>query len=145
MAASAVLFQNCTEDIDTSSRYVFEGNTILSYLESHSDEYSQYIQLLGEVKISDMSESTISQLMTARGNYTCFAPTNEAIDLYLQGLVEAGKISVASWDAPEFLAYEKLLREKKEQVVLNSIIDGGDNETPTRPATSASEPATRSS
>ena len=129
MMASAVLFQNCTEDIDTSSRYVFEGNTILSYLESHSDEYSQYIQLLNEVKISDMSESTVSQLMTARGNFTCFAPTNEAIDLYLQGLVEEGKISVASWDAPEFLADNKLLLEKKKQIVLNSIIDGGDNTT----------------
>lgn len=36
--AVAVLFQNCTEKIDDSARYVFEGNTILSYLESQVKE-----------------------------------------------------------------------------------------------------------
>ena len=136
--AVAVLFQNCTEKIDDSARYVFEGNTILSYLESQVKEdangekdsiYKEYVKLLNEVAISEQSSSTVAQLMSARGNYTCFAPTNDAIQAYLEGLVAQKKISEPSWDAPEFLADPKLLKEKKEQVVLNSIIDGGDDNT----------------
>ena len=38
LTAATVLFQNCSENIDESSRYVFEGNTILSYLESQVKE-----------------------------------------------------------------------------------------------------------
>lgn len=137
--AVAVLFQNCTEKIDDSARYVFEGNTILSYLESQVKEgengekdsiYKEYIDLLNKVTISEQSASTVAQLMSARGNYTCFAPTNDAIEAYLEDLVEQKKISIPSWDAPEFIADPKLLKEKQEQVVLNSIIDGGDDNTP---------------
>lgn len=138
LTAATVLFQNCSENIDESSRYVFEGNTILSYLESQVKEdengvkdtiYKEYLKLLDKVAISEQSASTVAQLMSARGNYTCFAPTNDAIQEYLEGLVKQKKISVPSWDAPEFLADPKLLKEKQEQVVLNSIIDGGDDNT----------------
>ena len=123
LMAVAVLFQNCTEKIDDSARYVFEGNTILSYLENQVKEdvngekdtiYKEYLDLLHKVAISDQSESTVAQLMSARGNYTCFAPTNEAIQAYLEDLVEQKKISIPSWDAPEFIADPKLLKEKQE-------------------------------
>ena len=138
LTAVAVLFQNCSENIDESTRYVFEGNTILSYLESQVQEdengekdtiYKEYLKLLDKVAISEQSASTVAQLLSARGNYTCFAPTNDAIQKYLEDLVEQKKISEPSWDAPEFLTTPELLKEKQEQVVLNSIIDGGDDNT----------------
>jgi len=68
----------CKETIDTSSRYVFSEETILSYLEKHQ-AYSSYVDLLAKVNISKISESSVSQILSARGVYTVFAPTNEAI------------------------------------------------------------------
>ena len=75
--ALVVLTTACTETIDTSARYVFTERTIASYLEDHS-QFSEYLRLLKEQRVSDVSETTVYQLMTAYGYYTCFAPTNEA-------------------------------------------------------------------
>ena len=36
----------CKEDIDTSNRYTFTGNTVASYLEEHSDVFSSFITIL---------------------------------------------------------------------------------------------------
>lgn len=129
---AALLVQGCTEKIDTEARYTFTGNTIISYLQEH-DEYAKYCALLDSVKISDFTESSVSQLLTARGNYTCFAPTNEAIDNYLQHLVDSGLISEASWDAPEFheinpeTNQKDLLIKIQKIIVHNSILNHGDD------------------
>ena len=114
----------CTEDIDTSARYVFKEETILSYLQKH-DDYSEYVRLLGLVPISNRSQSTVFQLLSARGNYTCFAPTNEAIALFLQDQVDAGLIKEPNWDSFET---ERLKDSIMKVIVYNSIIDGGDYE-----------------
>lgn len=127
------LFQSCTEDIDTSSRYTFTGKTIISYLQDYPDTYSEYTALLDSVKVSDFSNSSMSQLLSARGNYTCFAPTNEAIKSYLEELVKKEFISEATWDAPEFDEIDpetntrKLLLDTRKTIVYNSLIDAGDN------------------
>lgn len=127
VAVGALLTHSCSEEIDTSARYTFTGNTVLSYLQKHSDSYSEYCKLLDIVTISDYSQSTVSQLLSARGNYTCFAPTNEAIQDYLDSLVTLEVISVASWDAPEFQD-EELLSKTRKNIVYNSLIDNGDDE-----------------
>ena len=130
--AGMAFFQSCTEEIDTSARYTFTGNTIISYLQEYPEVYGEYCALLDKVNVSDFSNSKISQLLSARGNYTCFAPTNEAIHNYLAHLVDSGVISDSTWDAPEFLAVnpetgkQDLLNEIQETIVYNSLIDGGD-------------------
>ena len=116
---------SCTENIDTSARYVFTEHTVVSYLEAH-EEYSQYLELMKHVPVSIRSKSSVYQLLTARGNYTCFALTNAAINVYLQDLVEEGLISEPSWDA--FTDSTKLDSVRKV-VVQNTIIDGGDMES----------------
>ena len=88
----SLILCSCTEDVDTSARYVFSEYTIASYLEKH-EVYSQYLELTKLVPVSGRSRSSVYQLLTARGNYTCFALTNEAIDEYLQDLVDQGLIS----------------------------------------------------
>lgn len=113
---------NCKENIDTSARYVFKEETILSYLEKHPT-YSSYVDILRQVNVSKRSSSTISQLLSARGVYTVFAPNNEAIQKYLESLVEEGLISEPSWDA--FPSKHKL-DSIREVIVYNSIIDSGD-------------------
>ncbi len=113
---------NCTESIDTSARYVFTEETILSYLEKH-EAYSSYVDLLRQVNISRLSDSKVSQLLSARGVYTVFAPNNDAIQKYLEDLVKEGLISEPSWDA--FPSQHKA-DSIRQVIVFNSIIDGGD-------------------
>ena len=115
-------FMGCTEEIDTSARYVFTDYSIVSYLERH-DIYSEYVKILQQVPVSEMSETTPYQLLTARGNYTVFAPTNEAIYAYLQDLVDEELISEPSWDAFES---QTTLDSIRKVIVKNSIIDGAD-------------------
>jgi len=119
----------CTEDLNTSARYVFKDHTIVSYLEAHEDQYGEYISLLRQVPVSVRSQSTLYQLLTARGNYTCFAPTNEAIHNYLQQLVDDGLISTPSWDAFRAFPDSTKLDSIRAVIVKNSIIDGGDYES----------------
>ena len=115
-----LLFAACTEDVDTSARYVFTERTIASYLEDHA-QFSEYVRLLKEQRVSDASETTVYQLMTAYGYYTCFAPTNEAIQFYMDSLVIKGIIPEATWDA---MPDERTRDSIRFVIVLNSILDG---------------------
>lgn len=117
---------SCKEDIDTSARYVFKHDTILSYLQKH-DAYSEYVKLLDLTPISQRSNSTVGQLLSARGHYTVFAPTNEAIDVFLQELSveEPHILSAPSWDA---FSSDRKRDSIRRVIVCNSIIDSGDNE-----------------
>ena len=114
-----VLF-SCKEHIDTSDRYVFKERTIASYLSEHA-QFSEYVKLLKAQKVSKLSETSVYQLMTAYGAYTCFAPTNEALQLYLDSLVIKEIIPVASWDS---FPNKQILDSIRRVVVMNSILDG---------------------
>lgn len=122
LALAVLSLMGCKESIDTSSRYVFDKETITSYLQHH-DEYTQYVELLGQTPISSVSSSTVLQLLSARGNYTVFAPTNQAIQTYLDSLTHRGVISAPSWDA---FPNERSRDSIRKVIVYNSIIDGGD-------------------
>ena len=65
----------CREEIGTESRYTFTGNTVASYLEKNPEAYSSFVTIL--------KKGNRYNLMEAYGDYTCFAPTNEAIARYL--------------------------------------------------------------
>ncbi|MBR3020887.1 MAG: hypothetical protein IKH59_00790, partial [Bacteroidaceae bacterium] len=68
----ALTANSCKEEIDTSNRYTFTGHTIASFLSEHEDMFSSFISIL--------QRGGKYNLMRAYGTYTCFAPTNEAID-----------------------------------------------------------------
>ena len=121
----AIVVSSCTEQIDTSARYVFKDNTVISYLEKYPDTYGEYIKLLYQTPVSRASATTLGQLLSARGNYTVFAPTNEAIQAYLDTLVTYELIDYPSWDA--FTDSTKLDSIRKV-IVYNSIIDSGDTD-----------------
>ena len=115
-------FASCTESIDTSSRYVFKEHTIVSYLETHP-VYSQYVALLNQVPVSRRSRTTMYQLLSARGNYTVFAPTNDAIDKFLQKLADEDVIPAPSWES---ITDSARLDSLRKVIVHNSVIDGED-------------------
>jgi hypothetical protein len=123
LAVVSMFMASCSEDIDTSARYVFKEEIIAGYLSKH-EQYSQYVELLKQVPVSPVSKTTVYQLLSARGNYTVFAPTNDAIQLYLDSLVKKDIIAEPSWDA--FTDSAKLDSIRKV-IVYNSIIDGGDD------------------
>ena len=112
----------CTEEIDKSNRYTFTEYTVLSYLQENP-QFSEYVTLLGQVPISEVSSSTVAQLLSARGAFTCFAPNNEAIQLYLDSLQRKGLITEASWDG---FKNESDLDSIRKVIVYNSIINSGD-------------------
>ena len=68
-------FTSCVERIDESTRYTFTGHTVASFLEEHEDVYSSFIEIL--------NRGGRLNLMKAYGQYTCFAPTNEAVERFL--------------------------------------------------------------
>ena len=116
---------SCSEKIESSARYVFKEYTIISYLENHSEDYSTYLDILFRVPVSTASATTLGQLLSARGHYTVFAPTNEAIEAYLDTLVDENIIPYSSWEA--FSDSDKL-DSIRRVIAYNSIIDNGDTE-----------------
>ncbi len=119
-AAIVAALSSCQENIDTSARYVFKEYTVASYLETH-EQFSEYVRLMKEQKASDITETSVYQLLSAYGNYTCFAPTNEGIQKYLESLVEKKIIAEPSWDA---FTSEKVRDSIRYVIVMNSILDG---------------------
>ena len=120
---STMFVASCSETIDESARYVFKDDTIISYMERHPDDYSSFLDILKSVKVSEISESSLYQLLSARGNYTVFAPNNQAIENYLQLLTDKGFLSEPSWDGFPSEAKKDSIRKV---VAYNSIIDGKD-------------------
>ena len=118
-------FEGCIESVDVSTRYVFTGNTAISYLQNIPEVYSTYLDLLFRTPVSKNSKTTCGQLLSARGSYTLFAPTNEAIHAYLESLVTEGVIAHPAWEA--FTDSTKL-DSIRRVIALNSIIDHGDNQ-----------------
>lgn len=123
-AVMVIALACCTEDIDMSARYVFQDKTITEYLES-KEYYSEYVRLLNKRRVSNYSETTLLQLLSARGHYTVFAPTNNAVQLYLDSLFRKGIIAAPSWNG---FREASVLDSIEKVIVFNSIIDHGDQD-----------------
>ncbi len=113
----------CKEQVDESARYVFRDITVADYLMRH-EQYSEYCSLMERTPVSIVSGTTVKQLLTARGHYTVFAPTNEAIQAYLQEMYERHVISEPSWEGfPDSIRRDSV----QQLLVKSSIIDSGDD------------------
>jgi len=67
---------SCFDSIAPGNYYTFTGQTIADFLEENEDEFSDFMTVLKRAK-------TWGELDTY-GQYTCFAPTNSAIQAYLE-------------------------------------------------------------
>ena len=72
--AAVTILNSCQEQIDEGARFTFVGNTIATYLQS-IPECSDFVEIL--------TKGECIGLMKAYGQYTCFAPTNEAVARFL--------------------------------------------------------------
>jgi len=123
LAIAILLTTGCSETIDESARYVFKDQTLISYMEKHPDTYSEYLDVLKNTPVSEISTSTLYQLLTARGNYTVFAPTNEAMHQFMQELCDEGLITEPTWDGFD---NDERRDSVRKAIAYTSIIDGGD-------------------
>ena len=71
---------SCKEEIDESNLYTFTGETIEDYLTNRSDRFSSFNYILTRIGYD--------KILSAYGTYTCFAPTNEAVQEYIDSLYD---------------------------------------------------------
>ena len=69
---------SCSEDIDQSNLYVFNGQTIEDYLKNYPEEFSSFNYIL--------QRTGYDKILSSYGAYTCFAPHNEAVKQYVDSL-----------------------------------------------------------
>lgn len=112
LAITACMFVNvsCSDKVDDSNLYVFSGSTITDLIKDNPD-LSYYYELLKKSR-SGNKGSTMDHLLEARGNYTVFVPTNDAVQHFLDSIYETTNYNLA--DVPDSMA---------QQIVFNSIID----------------------
>lgn len=68
---------SCVDDDPVDDAYyTFTGEMVTDYLEHRSDNFSEFIGLVKRAKLWD--------LLSTYGEFTCFAPTNDAIRDYLR-------------------------------------------------------------
>ena len=107
---------SCSDKVDESNLYVFKGKSAYQFLES-SENLSNYAYLMSRVQISSKSPSVYSDLLSQRGNFTVFAPTNEAIQEFLDSVYTTKNFDITQTE--DTVA---------EFIIRNSIIDNGESE-----------------
>ena len=77
LAVGAVMLSSCSAEPDDSNLYTFTGFTVAEYLEQNAN-LSSFNQIV--------KQANYDRILSSYGSYTCFAPTNAAIDKYLDSL-----------------------------------------------------------
>lgn len=87
-------FIGCQEEVDQSNRFTFKGEVIATHLENNPEKYSHFVEILNKASIGVKSEGTLFKTLSTYGAYTCFAPTNEAVEKFVQEQYDIYKTSV---------------------------------------------------
>lgn len=83
-AITGLAFTSCEDEIDKSNRFTFKGDLISTYLQKNEAKFSKFTQILSKAKLGKKETAgSILKTLSTYGSYTCFAPTNEAIDSFL--------------------------------------------------------------
>jgi uncharacterized surface protein with fasciclin (FAS1) repeats len=73
--ALSVVVYSCTDSLDGTTYFTTEELTLMETLESDFDSYSEYIAIL--------EKTGYDGALKSYGTYTCFVPTNSAVDAYI--------------------------------------------------------------
>ena len=81
----------CSDEPDAENFYTFTGEMMSDYLKNRP-EYSEFTKILERANMMD--------LLSTYGKYTCFAPSNDAVQAYLQklGLSDISQLTDADCD-----------------------------------------------
>lgn len=119
LLVSGCLATSCVADIPEENRFTWTGELISTYLEKNQDKYSKFITILKKANISKKAESSLFQTLATYGSYTCFAPTNEAVDAFLTEMVNDPDSGIESTDV------ELLNDSIATEIAKNHIIEQG--------------------
>ena len=91
VAMGGLLATSCSDDPSDENYYTFTGQMLSEYLKTHED-YSEFCSVV--------ERAGLMHQLSAYGHYTCFAPTNEAMNNYLSehGLTSVSELSDADCD-----------------------------------------------
>ena len=67
---------SCSDEPEGEYFYSFTGEMASDYLKNRPEQYSQFTKIVEKAKLMD--------LLATYGQYTCFVPTNDAVDAYLK-------------------------------------------------------------
>lgn len=107
MSAMQVAFVSCSDDPGVDNYYTSTKEYASDYLQNR-EQFSEYVEVLQRATGSD-GRYRLVDLLSTWGAYTVFAPTNDAINLFL---ASKGVSSVA-----------ELSKEDCDTIALNSIIE----------------------
>jgi uncharacterized surface protein with fasciclin (FAS1) repeats len=97
-------FYSCYDSDEVGENfYTFTGETVGSYLETHPETYSEFVQA---VEIAGLTN-----LLKTYNKYTCFAPTNTAMQAWYNAQ-EAASIEAIPDSAVRYMVYSHLIAEK---------------------------------
>ena len=74
--------QSCSDNIPEGSYYTFTGEMMSDYLNNHAD-YSEFAKIVSRATTSTRGIN-LMDLISCYGQFTCFAPTNEAVAEWLK-------------------------------------------------------------
>ena len=116
LLAAPFSFTSCKEDISEDAYAIKSMQTMMDCINA-TDTLTEIKALFDEVRLGRSSNaSVLSSVLSARGNYTVFAPSNKAVKLHLQKVTGKEDATLAD-----------LTQEQKELIALNCIIDNGSN------------------
>ncbi|MCR5181184.1 MAG: fasciclin domain-containing protein [Bacteroidaceae bacterium] len=89
--ASSFSLVSCSDDMSADDLYTYKAEMLSDWLRNNED-FSKFAAIVERAGQMD--------LLSTYGTYTCFAPTNKAVDEYLQsmGLTSVDQLSVADCD-----------------------------------------------
>ena len=115
----------CKETIDESNFAIKTEETITDFLTNNPDRFSEIKAIFDRVRLSESEDaSSITSVLSARGNYTLFAPNNEAIKAHLESL-GLTDVSMMSYEQAQLVAYSCVIDNKT-----NSAYETPDFPTP---------------
>ncbi len=112
--AGCMTLGSCSDAVDDSDIYTFKGKTVMDYLNDSPEDYSLYTYILSKVQLSPKSQSTVADLLSARGNYTCFVPDNKSLQSFLDSVYNTKNFDVT-----------QITDSIASYIARNSIIDNG--------------------
>lgn len=130
LLVGAVGFVGCTDKVDESDIYTFTGKLMADYIDE-DENLSKFSYLTKRVRLSDRSGSTVYNLLSARGNFTCFVPTDEAVQAFLDSLYNTTGYDITQTpdSTAEYIVNNCLIDHDNSDALLSTSFREGTLET----------------
>ena len=100
MLFSAAAFNSCSDDIPEDALGIKKGIMMAEFLRENP-QFSEFYTIIKKARTADLSTSArFEEVLSTWGRYTCFAPTNTAVQNYLakKGLSSVDQLSPEACD-----------------------------------------------